>query len=88
MVDFAVPEEYIGNNVEIAFAIPVPGPNGKGLTFPTVTAVLKEDLVGAFRVLIDGTKDTCIPKERIQHMALASNLHAPSVADVAKLRLS
>lgn len=85
MSDFHVPEDFIGQSVDVFFAIPMPTANGKGLTFPSIRVILKESCAGSIRYVAEG-KDTVLPKDRIQHISKAEGgLHAASAADVVAL---
>lgn len=86
MSDFHVPEDFIGQTVDVFFAIPIS--TGKGaLSFPSIRVILKEICAGSIRYVADG-KDTVLPKDRIQHISKAEGgLHAASAADVVSLNL-
>ena len=84
MSDFHIPEDFIGQTVDVFFAIPLS--DGRGtLSFPSKRVILKESCAGSIRYVAEG-KDTVLPKDRIQHISKAEGgLHAASAADVVAL---
>ena len=73
-----IPESFLNCPVALYLPIPIPGPNGKGIGFPSIEATILEDH-GAYLVVQE--KGNMLPSlwpiERVQKIDKVSNLVAP-----------
>lgn len=79
MVDFDVPEEFLGKTVVVFLSVPTQ--TSQGLSFPSFVARLKASVPGALHLQREqgtGVVDTLFPKANVQEIVIASAIQSPT----------